>query len=733
MSKVPPVNRSVWRSPVRRRSEVIRDFFNRNISLDRRTAGYLAWYPSDQYDAVLRMVGRIKPLKLFQHLMMDPPEKVFSINFDELPKSFLIQYIDDTARVPTLDLRSLKFKHNRWVKDRGDREGSLQLALSFPSAGEGAVGKLVDVIGEERTIFQRLARDTATSIDEIFKAIDRGKVKLGFLNVGVYRPLPDGKWIRTRRTRHWTHGLSKYDAAKGGDLPGTTIQSVIEGDRTIYEVNINDLSTFARAGLIPDTESIRNDLDHSKGPGQMLFIKLVSTRWVEGVVHLHNRVRKDEAMDPPPLLPGNLKDAKRVITELEIYFEEAARAIEAVRQRESIMAGFERIARPYVPVSPKDEPSLLTGNHLFNPAAGVAYPRTAAEYDQLISRLVDGGGRFPGDTETLTRQGTFTPKQKGVSHLPLKRKGRRFQVEVLSPKLNAQGVKNRLIFDADLLAQGASYDAYGTAGVSYDTENYYVRRLFNAEKVIFIRFDGWPVSFAAMQGYQMSYEGRELYYAFIHFVMTRGAFQGYGLTSYAIREGISSLLYTDAWRNRPNLMIDDKGQLKDYRFRMWVAAHSGRFTPFYAFARGFAGIDPAWDPIAQAIFRDVHKRITPPEELVDRPQPVERGAVQVNGGKFPLALDEGVYPLHTRYPVKNGVVEFPVSEADLHSSMQEVWLREIGGQEGVAAGNGLYFGGIVNLGRIREAKKKEKQRERKGGNLERTGDKVRSWFIKREK
>ena len=696
-------------------------------------AGYLAWYPTDQYNAVLRMMGRVKPLKLFRRLMMDPPEKVGSINFDELPTSFLVQHIDDTAKLPTLDLRSLKFKINRWVKGRGDRKEAVQMAFLFPEAEESAVGRLVDVIGEERANFQRLARDPETTIDEIFKAIDLGKAKLGFLNVAVYRSLPGGRWIRTQRTRHWTHGLSKYDPEKGGDPPGTTIQSVIKGDKMIYEVNINDLATFAREGLAPDPESIQNDLSYSKGPGQMLFIRLVSSRGVEGVIHLHNRVRKDEGMEPPPLLPANVKDAKRVITELEIYFEEAARAIEAVRQRESITAGFDRFAQIYAPVSPKDEPSLLTGNRLFNPAAGFAYPQSEAEYHQLISRLVDGNGRFSGDAKSLTLGGTFSRKQRGMSHFSLKRREKRFQVEVLSPRLHAQEVKHRLIFDADLVSQSASYDAYGTAGVSYDKENYYVRRLFNAEKVVFIRFNGWPVSFAAMQGYQMSYEGRDLYYAFIHFAMTHGLYQRYGLTSYAIREGISSLLYTNAWRNRPNLMLDAKGQLKDYRFRMWVAAHSGRFTPFYAFARGFAGIDPAWDPIAQAIFRDVHKRITPPEELVDRPDPVARGAVQVNGGKFPLALDDGVYPLHTRYPVKNGVVEFPVSEVDLHSSMQEVWLREIGGQEGVAGGNGLYFGGIVNLGRIREAKKREKQREREVGNLEMTGDKVRGWLVKRGK
>ncbi len=378
----------------------------------------------------------------------------------------------------------------------------------------------------------------------------------------------------------------------------------------------------------------------------------------------------------------------------------------------------------YVP----DASKLLTDDLLFNPKSGVNYPRNPGEYRALMARLVDKDGRFPEDADPLTQRGNFSPEAKGVKHLKLKRKERAFQVEILSPHLHAQGVGNRLIFDADLISQGASFDAYGTPGVSYDRESYYVRRLFNAERVPFVRIDGWPVSFAAMQGYQTVFGEKELYYAFIHFVMTRGLFQGCGLTSYSVREGMSSLFYSDVWHNKPNLMFDAKGNLRDYRFRMWAAAHSGRFTPFYAFVKGFGGVDPAWDPVAQAIFQDVHRRITPASELERRGVPISAGVVRANGGQFPIAVDREVYPPHTRYPTRNGKIDFPQSEVDLPSSIRDVWLDTIGREKGVAAGNALYFGGMVTLGKIQQAKKKERIKE--GGGVERAGDSLRSFLVR---
>jgi hypothetical protein len=402
---------------------------------------------------------------------------------------------------------------------------------------------------------------------------------------------------------------------------------------------------------------------------------------------------------------------------------EAGSAREAVERTETGSA-------PPVLIPGADK--LLTANLLFNPQAGIGYPRNAAEYQALIARLVDAAGRFPGDSEALTPAGTYAPKMPGVNHLTLNRKGKEFQVEILAPSLHAQGVKNRLIFDADLISQAASFESYGTAGVSYDRESYYVRRLFNAEIVPFIRQDGFPVSFAALQGFQTTFQDQELYYAFIHFTMTRGAVQGFGLTSYLVREGLSSLYYRDVWRNKPNLMITEDGKVKDYRLRMWAFAHSGRLTPFYAFVKGLGGVGQEQQPVADTIIGDVHRRITALEEQSVRGEPRSCGVVTVNGGSFPIAVDQQVYPSHVRYPVKDGQVIFPQSEIDLPTSIRQVWLNMLGGEAGVTQGNGLYFGGLVTFGRIQDAKSREQQREG-GGLLERTGDWLRRSIISRDR
>lgn len=357
----------------------------------------------------------------------------------------------------------------------------------------------------------------------------------------------------------------------------------------------------------------------------------------------------------------------------------------------------------------------------YNPQEGVVYPRNPQEYQELMSRILDHRGRFPGDTEALTAEGTFASEIRGVKHYSLKRRGVQFDVEIIAPNMHAQRAMNRVIFDADLISQIASFDTYGTPRVMYDREFYYVGRIFNAEKVSFIRLKGWPVSFAAVKGYRTTYKGRDLYYAFIHFAMTVGQFQGYGLAFHSVRKGLSSLFYSNLWNHCPNLMCDTAGNLHDYRFRLWVAAHSGRFVPFYSFATYLNGIDPSWLPIAQAITLDVHKRITPAEEL-SRGEPIAE-VKQVNGHQFAVAADRGVYPPHNRYPEKNGRIVFPQREQNLSSSIWQAWLDVIGGDTGIIAGNGLYFVGCCGFGNILAAKKRERQKA--GRLLERLDKHIR--------
>ena len=770
----PPVKVKLLRSDAQRLPTVEFDFRDRAIRLDRTTRRYLSWFPEDQYEGVLRAVDRARSKKNFVRFFVDPPNRLgrigtlpeaFDVNaetlFDALPTNFLLAHINEgkTPDSDTLDLRGLQVKINQWSYWQRTRDESpveeaaalpevnaLKAVIHSPMPG---VQRLIDEVLTQGVEFDRLASDPTATVTDVFALIERGKEKLGFLNVSVYRPLRDreGKWILTNRTRYWTEEKGKYDPEMGGHVPDTTLKSVIEGGELVYDVDICHMKSFREIGLDFDLESIRDDFKYARGSTtlsgkesrRMLFIKLVSgdrelfERYgVEGVIQFHNQVRRSEKIEPEPLLPEIEEEARRIKKLLSGYYVgKIVNAVETIRWREVEEARRVGIEAAAPEILIPDASVKLTDDFLFNPEGGLGYPRDPKEYQELLARIVDEKGVFPGDSDGLKGKGTFSPAAKGVSHYSLKRGGVKFQVEIFSPARHAPELENRLIFDADLVSQGASFDAYGTPGVSYDRQSYYKDRLYNAEKVVFIRYNGWPVSFAAMQGYQMSFEGKDLYYAFIHFVMTRGRFQTYGLTSYSIREGMSDLFYWDVRRNLPNLMFNEKGQLKDYRWRMWAAAHSGRFAPFYAFVKGFRGIDPSSDPVAQAIFQDVHNRITPNEELVRRGRPEARGVVQVNGGKFPIAVDHEVYPPHTRYPVRSGSVAFPLREKNLPGSIRETWLETIGGEEGVMAGNGLYFGGLVTIRKIREAKKKEKLRDGKVGRADRAAGKLRNLLIRR--
>jgi hypothetical protein len=158
---------------------------------------------------------------------------------------------------------------------------------------------------------------------------------------------------------------------------------------------------------------------------------------------------------------------------------------------------------------------------------------------------------------------------------------------------------------------------------------------------------------------------------------------------------------------------------------MWVIAHSGRLPAFYSFIKGFGGIKKAWEPIAGAIFMDVHKRITPPQDL--NRVFVFKGSVEVDDKLFAVAVDEGVYPQNARYPIVDGRVDFSPSEMALPSQIRKEWLSAIGGEQGIADGNGIYFAGNLTAGVIMAEKIREMRRE--GLIIERIGDNLRMWLL----
>jgi hypothetical protein len=322
------------------------------------------------------------------------------------------------------------------------------------------------------------------------------------------------------------------------------------------------------------------------------------------------------------------------------------------------------------------------------------YPKTASEYHALMDQILDAQGCFPGDLAALTNIGTFSPCMHGARHFSLRRKGVMFQGELFTPRLHAAGVRNRFIFDADLVTQAASFHSYGTAGVSYARESYYERRLYASDRVCFFRTQGWPVSFTAMQGYQMTFKGKPLHYGFIQFCMTKGAYQRYGLSSYAIRRGLNSLFYPNIMHHRPALLYDSHRKLEESRFRMWAAIHSGRFVPFYMCTKLYGGIEPQWEPIAQAIFKDAHRRITLPEAF--KGDPVSKGTPPFNKHCIPVAVDRAVYPPHNRYPTVQGRVVFPKNERALAPQLWETWLACMEGGSRLSEGQRPLFRRGIN-------------------------------------
>jgi len=430
----------------------------------------------------------------------------------------------------------------------------------------------------------------------------------------------------------------------------------------------------------------------------------------------------------------------------------------AVFQKEeerSPIAPSHKISPSSVPVKSVTRPEILkprareilTPDRLLNPKAlnpEHPYPETLEEYNETLHFITGNGkfGKFPGDEEALSHLEYFwSPKlrREGVRTYFFNRGGYDFTAVVFNPKLHARQFKNRLIFDGDLVSQAATYGAIKKVGCSYDRTSYYEDRLFTSDSVAFIYYEGMPVSFAAVTNYKTKFADRHLSYAFIHFVMTLGKFQGMGLTSYIVREILSSMYYHNIWRQiwwrqGKNLFIDKKGNLKNQVFTMWVLCHTGRIPAAHQFLTSFKVFDPRIEQsqeIVETVVKDADQKISG-----------DRGERQL----YPVApyawCDEGAYPPKNRYLVgPDKEVDIPKREQRL--STYPIVMGILGGtgskndkkkiksgKEGLKNGNSGYFVGLLNLGRIEAAKRKERQK-RGGGPLEQFGDSIRGRILKR--
>ncbi|MFA4966774.1 MAG: hypothetical protein WC624_00940 [Candidatus Margulisiibacteriota bacterium] len=674
---------------------------------------------------VLRIVGEPSHRKI--RLITPWYSRLGGIAVEKFPTRELASHLSadirNVGKLRELDLGDLK---------RLEREFKYRYSIhNQPPVSPDKVKQLLEVIFEERTIYARLGadpkvKDPTKVLRSLGWAIEKGR--LPFLNIRIYLRDQNDRWsIYYHNEKLSFRDGGKYLGVR--DVPNRTLKSIARSSKTLFDVDLANLDTFEKEGIESEAgEDINADLNVSRGPTRALFIKI---NGLDAVVQIMNRIDSSSRQHIPELLPQSQQDAELIKGELlTLYFREVNDAIDKIQSRA-------RISPPLVPQATALEESIvllgsgykheratraanadvLTSDLLFRPE--LELPNSQIEYLEQIKKLVDENGVFEGDQRGVEMGGLYFPdRMPGMEHHRLKRFGDIFDVEIFSPAVHGREIRNRIVFDTDLVVQRASYDAYMLPGVSYDRKQYYEDRILNSDRVVIIRRGGWPVSFASFSEYEMFYNGAPLSYAFIHFVMTIGQFQGWGLTTYSIKELLSSAYWKNAWRNEgKNLSFDPETEkIENRRFEMWVCAHSGRATVFNTFKRAFQMVNVS-DRISQAIVLDAHGKITPTEEINTR---------ELDLNSF---LDRGVYPPNTRYPQDSkGNVVIPASERQLATFPQ--WLELIGGEQGLKDGNAIYLTGKLSYNDIRRSRKKEADKFSGGSAVEKFGDWIRGVIVR---
>jgi hypothetical protein len=105
-------SKRILRQPPRPIRIVEHDLRTKHVVADPTSGYFLAWYPKEQYDAILGAIGRAKAVKKFTRLSIDPPEKNQGIDFNALSTGFLLEQVDGL----TLVLKNLVVKSNQYRK-----------------------------------------------------------------------------------------------------------------------------------------------------------------------------------------------------------------------------------------------------------------------------------------------------------------------------------------------------------------------------------------------------------------------------------------------------------------------------------------------------------------------------------------------------------------------------------------------------------------------------------------
>ncbi|MFC1495841.1 hypothetical protein ACFL52_00315 [Candidatus Margulisiibacteriota bacterium] len=631
-------------------------------------------------------------------------------SFQLIPAYFIEAHIDG-AVLDIRNLRGMRIFYNRFIHALMKREGAARHEMPFSSI------KFGDLVLQLNSLFDRLGSIPNSThkqlLDLLIDSVRIGQFScVPFLNIRILEGVRENdKWMGELLHTSTNWGPSKYEQKSTAE---TTLKSILEWEPInkpvkVWQIDMADPKSFEKEGLVVDSKSLQNDMEKTYGPKDLFIIRIALDESSHRlVIYKHNLVSAGVKEIPPSFIPETGLERREFDVQVNRLYYNFARNWRAISESGSVEA---RIQAPFqkAPAVLRIAPDIDENTLLYK---GNNPPRNAEESHNLMSKILDEKGKFPGDSDKLyfgnmyERTFSLAGKHTGAEHFPLTRKGEDFYGEIITPSLYL-GKRNGIIFVIDLIIQSAG-SIYKSGRVSYPKRQYYEERFYLSKMVPIIRYQGQEISFAAISEYTAKlppeYQEQAIYYAFIHFVMTIPEFQRFGLTSHSIIKGMSSLfaLYLRSSQNR-GYLINKKGKLKRNRWQMWAACHTGKALAYSGFQR-FGAVPEDSHPIARAIIEDAHRKIY---------RESRRGALEFLEGT-PYARDIGCYLENARYRIDGDQVRFsPQEETHVNQAVMDEFLLNIGGVEGLKRGNGLHLTGLVGRGGINKAKSREKERDEK--------------------
>ncbi len=317
-------------------SDVKHDFKLRGIKARYITRRRLSRLPQATYRAVLRLVDNLSHETRIKRLKIDHPQNLSQKTIEEIP---VAEVGDNFIGGKTLDILDLRGIEIFWMSKKA--EAAKQKFLNkVPKEilSDDKVRRLLEIIREERTVFENLVRDPEATLETLFKSLIHGVEKfrsLGF-HATIFRPAGEkGKapkgclWQEFYRAERWGEG--SYSEPR---MPEDTLLSVIKSRKARFKVSLGNRYSFIDQGLIPNDEKIKSDLKDSKGSPEFLIFRLESiSRSPEAVIYINNRVSKKKLERPSQhLFPPN--DAEVIEEQLISYFNTVTQAFNTIRERE---------------------------------------------------------------------------------------------------------------------------------------------------------------------------------------------------------------------------------------------------------------------------------------------------------------------------------------------------------------------------------------------------------------